>query len=705
MPETQFHSIAAAIANWARLTPNAPMAIAPGQPDITWSEFAGLTAEFGAALRSHGIGPRDRVAILMPPSRDAMLTVLATTTAAAAAPLDASAPIAELSTILSRLRPALVLASPDLMTRASSLGYPTLAVGPGPSLEPGATQGEDADARPGPQDIAIIVATSGSTGEPRLVPRHHGLLVAGTLPYARALALGPSDRWLCLSQPQHVITTSPAIITLLTGGAAIFPPTLTPENVADTIRTTGPTWLLSNPAFYRGIAASLSDSPPDPTVRILVSAGAPLDPGRTDELRRIFDAPIANDYGMPEAMSIALALPGDGQTDAVRFRPLDGVEIGVADESGTLLPLGEEGEIVTRGAHVFGGYIDDPEANTAAFLPNGWFRTGDSGVLDDTGAFHITGRISQIINRGGQRISPAEIEATLLEHPEVEAAGVYGVPDEALGEDVRAAIVLRPGAAVSARELRRWMLDRLSATKVPRNLSFLSALPMTANDKIARAELAAAVTAAEQIAATATVIEPPAPVSEPIIAPSPSPAPAPEEEPMPESPAHPQLEIDAPPAEPAAAPVAAFPWLVGPVQLDGTTVGLCDDSWTLKNVTIPIVATQPIEHLIINGFVPYPELIGRAVRLFVNGGYYEFVLPALGPFGLRFPVDIEDGEHALIELKALEPWNPAVSARKSTKKDKGKNKDRKKDFKSTAVIDSRNLGFVLVNLTFVPGRV
>jgi acyl-CoA synthetase (AMP-forming)/AMP-acid ligase II len=150
----------------------------------------------------------------------------------------------------------------------------------------------------------------------------------------------------------------------------------------------------------------------------------------------------------------------------------------------------ETGQIVVRGPTLFPGYLDDDEANAAAFLPGGWFRTGDLGFLDDNGYLHLTGRLSEIINRGGEKIVPREVDDVLLSHPAVAEAEVFGVPDARLGEDVVAAVVLKPGMSAKAWELRDWMLDRLAPFKVPRRIWHVASLPRTSTGKVQRGELA-----------------------------------------------------------------------------------------------------------------------------------------------------------------------------------------------------------------------
>ena len=159
------------------------------------------------------------------------------------------------------------------------------------------------------------------------------------------------------------------------------------------------------------------------------------------------------------------------------------------DEDDRDLPPGATGAIVIRGPTLFPGYLDEPELNAALFLPGGWFRTGDLGYLDVDGFLFLTGRGHEQINRGGAKIAPVEVDHTLLRHPAVAEAAVFAVPDARLGEDIVAAIVLKPGMTATQRELRSWMLDRLSPYKVPRRIRFIDGLPRTRTGKVQRGEL------------------------------------------------------------------------------------------------------------------------------------------------------------------------------------------------------------------------
>ena len=219
-----------------------------------------------------------------------------------------------------------------------------------------------------------------------------------------------------------------------------------------------------------------------------ISAAAPLPPDLNAKLAEALGVPVLNLYGMSESPYLAMTPPDrEVQPGAVGRALCEG--LGIVDLSGRAVAAGTTGEIVTRGAHVFPGYLDDPTATAAAFLPGGWFRTGDVGYFDENGVLFLTGRLNEIINRGGEKVAPADVDAALLAHPDVAEAAAFGIPDARLGEEVAAAVVLRPGATVTARELRRSVANLLAPHKVPRRIWIVDELPRTATGKVQRREL------------------------------------------------------------------------------------------------------------------------------------------------------------------------------------------------------------------------
>ena len=254
-----------------------------------------------------------------------------------------------------------------------------------------------------------------------------------------------------------------------------------------------PSWYTAVPTMHQAIVARASRNPEAAAasrLRLIRSSSAPLPPRVLAELERVFRAPVIEAYGMSEAahqMTSNPLPPRSRKPGSVGLSA--GPDIAVMDEDGALLPAGIPGEVVIRGDNVTSGYENNLEANRSAFTA-GWFRTGDQGYLDEEGYLFLTGRLKEIINRGGEKVSPREIDEVLLDHPAVVQAVTFALPHEKLGEEIAAAVILRPGKAATAKELREFAGQRLADFKVPRKFVFLEEIPKGPTGKLQRIGLA-----------------------------------------------------------------------------------------------------------------------------------------------------------------------------------------------------------------------
>jgi acyl-CoA synthetase (AMP-forming)/AMP-acid ligase II len=698
-----FHTLPRAISNWASVQRDAPAAIALDQPDITWGDLDRIVRRVAATLRAAGIGPGDPVALLMPPSRDALVLTLAVAAAAPAAPLDHLAPAAELAAAAALIRPRLVLAASGLAERAAALGCPVIDVYPGPVLAVDSDDPPDATPHPRPEQIAMLLLTAGLTGEPRLVPRQHRQLVGAAMPFARALGLGPRDRWLVPGFTLQDPALTGAVATLMTGGTIVSPASAEPAAARAAILALRPTWTSAPPHRYRHLIDTMTADRPDYPFRVLVISGAAPDPTLAADLLSVFGAPAAIDYGPPEAPHTAFASVDDVQPGLLW--PLIPGAVAILGEDGQPVPAGQPGDIVTTGPHRFAGYIGHDGIDPSSLTPDGWFRTGDRGVIDESGALHLSGRSTSLINRGGTLIDPAEVEAALRSHPGVAAAGIYSVPDELLGEDLRAAVVLRPGAAVNNRELRRWMLDRLTVTKVPRSITMLDDIPTTPDGQVDRTALAATIAAAEAAAAARISVEAqaaeteavkaalaalaerraaaekmqaaaaPAPVAASVPAPASAPAPAP-------TPANPPV---------AAAAVPDAP-VQGPVRLVGGMPSFGHDRPLAERLAITVSPSLPIREIVLRGHCDDPQCNGRLILVSAGDTEDSFLLRPVGAFKLAIPVDLPANQPATITFSTTAP------AGNRKKGGKGKKKNKRKNSQESAP----PLGFAIASILFEP---
>jgi len=493
------------IAAQAARQPDAPALLAPGRPPLSFSGLAAHIERSVEQLNQLGIGRGDRVGIVLPNGPEAASLFLAVGSAAAAAPLNPHYRDSEFEFYLSdaRCRALIILEGDQSLAGsvAGGMGIPVirLAVGAGNPAGLFTLEGDPAGdaARPGlatPEDVALVLHTSGTTSRPKLVPLTQANLCASALSIRESLRLAPEDRCLNVMPLFHIHGLIGALLASLTAGASVActPGFLAPHFFA-WMEELHPTWYTAVPTMHQAILqqaatnrAMIEANP----LRFIRSSSSALAPQVLHELESAFNAPVVEAYGMTEAshqMAINPLPPGVRKPGTVGRAT--GVEIAIMDGAGALLPVGSTGEVVIRGPSVTHGYENNPEANTQAFS-DGWFRTGDQGMLDAEGYLTLTGRIKEIINRGGEKIAPREVDEALLSHPGVAQAVAFAVPDPRLGEDIGAAVVLRAGAQVGERTLRDFVAARLAEFKVPRRIVFVDEIPKGPTGKLQRIGLA-----------------------------------------------------------------------------------------------------------------------------------------------------------------------------------------------------------------------
>jgi acyl-coenzyme A synthetase/AMP-(fatty) acid ligase len=335
-------------------------------------------------------------------------------------------------------------------------------------------------------DVAYVFHTSGTTGEPRPVAHVHDTYMAWAHPTVRAFGLSPRDCTVGLASLAYAAGEVPLRHALVAGSTFVPVDRSALGSLLDCLDASAPTWLYLPAGIVRLLDEALAREPGrrlPPSLRFVRFTSAAIPPEALAGMERRFGVPIYPEYSSNEAGVIARVLP----PPAARKPGSVGIpflEVRIVDESAREAPSGTEGEIVVRGPTVTRGGL------AALFLPDGWLRTGDLGFLDGDGFLFVTGRTTEIINRGGSKIAPTEIDEVLLTHPAVAEAAVFAIPDPALGEDAAAAVVLTPGATLTPRDLRWWLLRRLSRHKVPRCIQFVDALPRTPTGKVRRGELA-----------------------------------------------------------------------------------------------------------------------------------------------------------------------------------------------------------------------
>jgi acyl-CoA synthetase (AMP-forming)/AMP-acid ligase II len=484
-----FRSLPEAIAWWALQTPQAP-ALLPGDgAPVTYAELHQRAAILSGHLIQAGIKPGDLIAIDPVPRVDSIVAVAGAMRIGAALPLSPGASQAELVDLMGALRPALCLVGrrdTPAATAAHTAGVPTLdRAHEDGAADPAAMP--DGVAR-SPEDIALVLHSSGTTGKPRGIPRTHRNLLSAVPNYVDWVGIDALARVLLTTPLTFGMGAHGLSATVCAGGAVILSEAV-PDAILGAVDRWRPTWGYVAVALLDAILTEAEESgvSAPPGMRALSVSNMAPSSTLGERVAAVFGAPLLEGYGSGETGLIAGSSAG-------RFSPgvLDRVyvdAIATVDAHGAPTAPGTPGEIVVQGPQVSSAYLGDPEATAQSFVSADTFRTGDIGILDD-GALRLAGRVKEIINRGGEKFAPAEIDATLLTHPAVAEAASFSLPDRRLGEEVAAAVVRRAGTDITERVLRRYAARRLAPAKVPRRIWFVDVLPRTVTGKVRRGELA-----------------------------------------------------------------------------------------------------------------------------------------------------------------------------------------------------------------------
>jgi oxalate---CoA ligase len=489
-------SVPELVARRADVAPDGVALLGPGSPGVTNARLRDHVLSALERLRSAGVRPNDRVAVVLPNGPDLAAAFVAICSGAACAPLNPAYRRAELEFYLDDLdaRALVVAAGTDSPARelAVERGLPVLELGPAgdDAPPPGPPSGDLAR----PEDVALVLHTSGTTSRPKLVPLTHANLCASARNIAAALGLGAGDRCLNVMPLFHIHGLVGAVLSSLwSGGSVACAPDFQAPRFLHWLEELAPTWYTAVPTTHQAVLARLraeGASGGRSRLRFVRSSSAPLPPPVLRELEETLGVPVIESYGMTEAahqMTSNPLPPGERKPGSVG--PASGPEVAILDVDGNVLAAGSTGEVAIRGDNVFSGYGNDPEANETAFS-NGWFRTGDEGHLDEDAYLFLSGRTKEIINRGGEKISPREVDEVLLAHPAVAQAVAFSVPDRRLGEEVGAAVVARPGRSVTERELQQFAGERVADFKVPRHIAVVDEIPMGPTGKLQRMGLA-----------------------------------------------------------------------------------------------------------------------------------------------------------------------------------------------------------------------
>ncbi len=500
------NTIPAIITHFADLCPDASALLASGREPLSYASLLIQLQRTVAALSSAGVRSGDVVAVVLPNGPEMAAAALAIASYTTCAPLNPAYGEDEFRFYLEDLSATALLLpenhSGPARTVAQALGIACYeacwtnvsAAGCFDLKGIPVVQSSPLPTRSA-EDVAIVLHTSGTTSRPKIVPLSHRNLCRSAKNVRQALHLSSQDRCLNVMPLFHIHGLVAAVLASLSAGAAVAcTPGFRDGQFVQWLKELAPSWYTAAPTLHQAILAEVArhqDDFPKGQLRFVRSSSAALPAQTMRDLEAALGAPVIEAYGMTEAahqIASNSLPPGIRKPGSVGIAA--GPSVAIMDEAGKLLGPDAVGEIVIRGDNVTAGYQRNAEANERSFT-DGWFRTGDQGYFDSAGYLFLTGRTKEIINRGGEKVMPREIDEALLAHPAVRQAVAFAVKHPTLGEDVAAAVVLKPGSMVSEPELRDFVLARLAVWKTPSRVLILEAIPAGPTGKIQRMRLAA----------------------------------------------------------------------------------------------------------------------------------------------------------------------------------------------------------------------
>ena len=474
---------------------------APNKPPCSYEVLVKHVDQIGAELASQGLTNSDRVAIVLPNGPEMATAFLAVSSYMSAAPLNPAYKQSEYEFYLEDLNPKLVIveesSSNPVRNAALKLSIPVAEIKVAEHAAAGIFSLFDSTQSinlPTVQTEALVLHTSGTTSRPKVVPLTQANLVASAFNISNTLKLRDSDHSLNIMPLFHIHGLIAVLCASISaGGSVCCTAGFNALKFYELAKSEKITWYSGVPTMHQAIlqrGKRQTDAAKALKLRFIRSSSASLPPAVFGELTELFECPVIEAYGMTEATHQMTSNPLPPEKQKAGFVGLPaGPKVCIMDLVGNQLEKGQEGEVCIQGDNVTPGYDKNPEANNQSFT-NGWFRTGDQGVFDEDGYLKITGRLKEIINRGGEKISPLEIDNVLMEHPSIQQVVSFAVADKSYGEEIGVAIVLGDGKQLSESELKSYANDRLARFKIPKHICFVEEIPKGATGKMQRIGLA-----------------------------------------------------------------------------------------------------------------------------------------------------------------------------------------------------------------------
>ena len=481
---------------------------ASGQ-QLTYTQLHERVSGLVEQLRAFGIQRHTRVGIVLPNGMDMSVVLLATTSACIAAPLNPLFKEQEFQSYFDEIEiDCIITTAADSFAKsvAKQAGMPVLELSwdgtalqaspSAPNIFSAGAPERDALSEIDPDAKALVLLTSGSTGRSKRVPLTHRNLCASAADVCRSLLLQPTDICLSMWEQFHIGGITDLLLApLASGGQVICTSGFDAHQFFDVLTQFEPTWFQGVPTTLGELLTVATRKGPlaKSSLRFIRSVAAALPPELMKRVEDVFGVPVVQTYGMTEAAPLIASNPLPPRIRKPGSSgPSCGTEISVRRDDGSEASSNERGQIFIKGENVISGYEKGANGSETAW-PDGWFNTGDIGYLDADGYLFLTGRTKQQINRGGEKISPDEVEEALLAHPDVAEAAAFSIDHSTLGEDVAAAVVLKPGKSFDPSSIRQLVAERLAHFKVPRSLVQIGSLPRTAIGKVSREALKASV--------------------------------------------------------------------------------------------------------------------------------------------------------------------------------------------------------------------
>ncbi|MEO7743196.1 MAG: AMP-binding protein [Usitatibacter sp.] len=494
------NTVAALIESQAAQRPEATYFIATETGrGLTFGQLLASSRRIAAYIERQGLPPGAHVSLVMPNGLATLRILLGAMYGGYCVnPVNLLSSPDQMRYVLDHSDCAMVFAAPEWGEKVRALlakidrPIAVVEVDPDADSLPGETQAEPQRRPPGPEDLALLMYTSGTTGMPKGVMLTHANVTANARIISAEHRLGPTDRATAVLPLYHINAFAVTMLTPLAhGGSLAMPPRFSTGKFWEMAARFECTWVNVVPTIVSYLLEG--ETPPREAlakIRFCRSASAPLPPEHLLAFQEKFGIGLIETMGLTETVAPAFSNPYEPERRKVGSVGLpSGCEARIVDERGVEVPDGAAGEIVIRGPQVTPGYYKNEAATQGAFFPHGWLRSGDIGVRDAEGFFYVTGRIKELIIKGGENIAPREIDEVLLRHPAVLDAAAVGVPDKHYGQEVMACVILREGRSCTEEDLRDFCVEHLGKFKTPKLIRFVDELPRGPSGKVQRLRL------------------------------------------------------------------------------------------------------------------------------------------------------------------------------------------------------------------------